>query len=57
MPLTILIITILLVLILSLRTAMIVNKIKDFRRRGVNLTRKNGYYKLVSSIFLSDLPA
>ena len=49
-------ITILTVLFITLRTAMVVNKIKVLRQKGVNLSRKNGYYKLVSNIFLDDLP-
>ncbi len=49
-------ITILLVLFLLLRTAITVNKIKALRRNGVNLTKKNSYYKLISTLFLNDLP-
>ncbi len=56
MQLIILVIAIFTVLVLLLRTAVIVNKIKAFRRRGVNLTRKNNYYKLLSTLFLNDLP-
>ncbi len=49
-------IAILTVLFISLRTAKVVSKIKALRQKGVNLTRKNSYYKLVSTIFLDDLP-
>lgn len=53
---TILIITILTVIFILLRTAWTINKISNLRRKGVNLTRKNSYYKLISTIFLNDLP-
>ena len=56
MNLILITIIILTVLFFTLRTAMVVNKIKVLRQKGVNLSRKNGYYKLVSNIFLDDLP-
>lgn len=56
MELFLLITTILTLLLVVLRIAFSVNKIKAFRRRGVNLAKKNSYYKWLSSVFLQDLP-
>lgn len=33
-----------------------VNKIKSLRERGVNVSKKNVYYKLITTLFLKDLP-
>jgi len=51
------IITLLLIAYLIFRVVKSINKIRDLRENGINVTNKNWYYKLLSSLFLKKLPS
>ncbi len=51
------IILVVVALFLILKVAKTLTKIRDLRERGVNISNKNNYYKLLSFLFLRNLPS
>ena len=54
---TYIIITSVILLFILFRVFKTLNKIKALRRRGINITNKNSYYRFLSNIFLQNLPS
>lgn len=49
-------ISVVVLLLFALKVILTINKIKTLRQNGIDLRKKNSFYKWVSNTFLNDMP-